>query len=318
LIAGSNKVPSLDISNYSITKRHAQAELIGHFLRFNHQLGTEDLTVGDFLGLPDLDSQEVVEVDSTQLSSYYGKLQLWLAGSEAKAYCRKSLSLLGSDITEQVILIGLLIETKEFAKNQVKDWNGQVKNLGEVIEEWKMVRDRSDDQSNKKADRLNRARNAILGELKKLRALKLHNLLAQASILPIYGFPIDVVQLLTQRNDTRQPWGSGGHRLQRDRRMALTEYAPGQDVVVDDRVHRSVAVVRPIDLLTRYYWVCDNCNVFVNRSIQSDIKKHLTNKSGQLECRVCGVEVKEGRLGVGRAYVIPRSFSTNWFLFLAL
>ena len=55
LIAGANKVPSLDISNYAISKRHAQAELIGHFLRFSHQLGTEDLTVGDFLGLPDLD-----------------------------------------------------------------------------------------------------------------------------------------------------------------------------------------------------------------------------------------------------------------------
>jgi len=312
LIAGSNKVPSLDISNYSIIKRHAQAELIGHFLRTNHQLGTEDLTVGDFLGLPDLNSQEAVEVDSEQLGSYYRKLHLWLGGNEAKAFCSKTLSLLGGSIAEQGILKGLLIETEEFAKNQVKDWNGQVKNLGEVIDEWKMVRDRNDDQSNKKADRLNKARNAILGELKKLRALKLHNVLAQASILPIYGFPIDVVQLLTQRNDTRQPWGSGGHRLQRDRRMALTEYAPGQDVVVDDRVHRSVAVVRPIDLPTRYYWVCDNCNVFVNSSIQSDIKKHLTNNSGQLECRVCGVEVKEGRLGVGRAYVIPRSFSTNW------
>ena len=102
----------------------------------------------------------------------------------------------------------------------------------------KEVRDRTDKQSNIDSERLSKVRAAIIGELKKIRALKLHDVLAQASILPIYGFPIDVVNLLTQRNDTRRIWGSGGHRLQRDRRMALTEYAPGQDVVVDDRVHR--------------------------------------------------------------------------------
>jgi ATP-dependent helicase YprA (DUF1998 family) len=311
LIAGSNKVPSLDIANYAISKRHAHAELIGHFLRFSHQLGTEDLTVGKFLGLPDLDRQEPVEVDSKQLSAYYAKMHLWLGGQEAKTYCKKILALLGSENSEQEILVALRKEAGRFAEEQVADWNGQARNYAEVFSEWKEVRDRTDKESTIKSDRLSKARTAIIGELKKIHALKLHDVLAQASILPIYGFPIDVVQLLTQRNDT---WvgGTGGHRLQRDRRMALTEYAPGQDVVVDDRVHRSVAVVRPIDLVTRYYWVCEKCNVFVNKSNQADIKKHLETPTGDLECRVCGTEVMEGKAGVGRAYVIPRSFSTNW------
>lgn len=311
LIAGSNKVPTLDIGNYSIAKRHAQAELIGHFLCYSHQLGTEDLTVGDFLGLPDLDHEEAAVVERELLEGYYGKLRLWLGGKDAKVFCKSILALLGCEISVQEILVGLREEVDRFADEQVADWNGQVKNLHEVVDEWKEVRDRTDKQSNIKSDRLSKARTAIIAELKKIRALKLHDVLAQASVLPIYGFPIDVVQLLTQRNDTRL-WGSGGHRLQRDRRLALTEYAPGQDVVVDDRVHRSVAVVRPIDLVTRYYWVCDNCNVYVSRSNQAEIKKHLENQSGELECRVCGVEVKEGKAGVGRAYVIPRSFSTNW------
>jgi ATP-dependent helicase YprA (DUF1998 family) len=311
LIAGSNKVPTLDIGNYSIAKRHAQAELIGHFLRFSHQLGTEDLTVGDFLGLPDLDREEAAVVEREKLKGYYGKLRLWLGGKDAKVFCESILTLLGSEISEQEILVGLREEVDRFADDQVADWNGQVENLHDIVTEWKDVRDRTDKQSNIKSERLNKARTSIISELKKIRALKLHDVLAQASILPIYGFPIDVVQLLTQRNDTRL-WGSGGHRLQRDRRLALTEYAPGQDVVVDDRVHRSVAVVRPVDLVTRYYWVCDNCNVYVSRSNQADIKKHLENQAGELECRVCGVEVKEGKAGVGRAYVIPRSFSTNW------
>lgn len=248
LIAGSNKVPTLDIGNYSIARRHAQAELIGHFLRYSHQLGTEDLAVGNFLGLPDLDHEEAAVVERELLEGYYGKLRLWLGGKDAKVFCKSILSLLGCDISEQEILVGLREEVDRFADDQVADWNGQVNNLHEVVTEWKEVRDRTDKQSNTKSDRLSKARTAIIAELKKIRMLKLHDVLAQASVLPIYGFPIDVVQLLTQRNDTRL-WGSGGHRLQRDRRLALTEYAPGQDVVVDDRVHRSVAVVRPIDLV---------------------------------------------------------------------
>jgi ATP-dependent helicase YprA (DUF1998 family) len=311
LIAGSNKVPTLDIGNYSIAKRHAQAELIGHFLRYSHQIGTEDLTVGDFLGLPDLDHEEAAVVERELLEGYYGKHRLWLGGKDANVFCKSLLALLGCEISEQEILVGLRVEVDRFADDQVADWNGQVQNLHEVVAEWKEIRDRTDKQSNIKSDRLSKARTAIIAELKKIRALKLHDVLAQASVLPIYGFPIDVVQLLTQRNDTRL-WGSGGHRLERDRRLALTEYAPGQDVVVDDRVHRSVAVVRPNDLVTRYYWVCDNCNVYVSRSNKAEIKKHLENQTGELECRVCGVEVKEGNAGVGRAYKIPRSFSTNW------
>ena len=309
LIAGSNKVPNLDIGNYSIAKRHVQAELIGYFLRSCHQVGTEDLTVGDFLGLPDLDSQ-ALEVEASDLGSYYGKLHLWLGGNEAQSYCKQILSLLGTEVSEQDILMGLVDETKRFAGDQVADWNSQVRNLDEVVSELKEVRDRLDKQSESKSERFTRARKAIIDEIKKIRSRRLHDVLAQASILPIYGFPIDVVQLLTQRNDTRL-WGSGGHRLQRDRRMALTEYAPGQEVVVDDRVHRSVAVLRPKDLETRYYWVCGKCNFFVDRISQSDIKSRLENEIGDLSCD-CGHEVNDSKNGVGRAYVVPRSFSTDW------
>jgi hypothetical protein len=107
LIAGSNKVPTLDIGNYSIAKRHAQAELIGHFLRYSHQLGTEDLTVGDFLGLPDLDHEEAAVVERELLEGYYGKLRLWLGGKDAKVFCKSILALLGCEISVQEILVGL-------------------------------------------------------------------------------------------------------------------------------------------------------------------------------------------------------------------
>jgi len=309
LIAGSNKVPSLDISNYTISKRHVQAELIGFFLR-SKQLGTEDLTVGDFLGLPD--AEEAVAVDIEQLAGYCSSLYLWLGGNEAQAYCRLVLTLLGAEVSCQQLLSDMSGEILGFAKNQALDWNSQFNTLKDILDESVELSSKRDKESLRRRDQLFRAEKGCIAELAKIRGASLHDLLAQATILPIYGFPIDVVQLLTQKNDTHL-WAGGGHRLQRDRRLALTEYAPGQEVVVDDRVHRSIAVVRPSDLKTRYYWVCSSCNAFVEKNRKEDIEEHLSNPDGELSCQVCGVEVKAGgRLGIGKAYIVPRKFSTDW------
>ena len=204
---------------------------------------------------------------------------MWLAGDTALLFCTEILDLLKHQHSENEILDRLRDDLDGFASNQIADWNAQVQNLCEVTAEWKELRDRTDKKSVDLARKRDKARFAIISELRKIRTIKLHDALAKASILPIYGFPIDVVQLLTQRND-QHLWGSGGHRLQRDRRLALTEYAPGQDVVVDDRVHRSVAVVRPCDLKKRYYWVCDNCSHFQTKETASEIESYLENDDG--------------------------------------
>src|SRR5581483_3755770 len=62
-----------------------------------------------------------------------------------------------------------------------------------------------------------------------------------AQLLPRYGFPIDVVSLYTDYPShalTSEP-------IQRDRSIALSEYAPGGEVVVDGYIHRSVGLFDP-------------------------------------------------------------------------
>ena len=310
LIAGSNKVPNLDISNFSIAKRHVQAELIGYFLRSCHQLGTEDLTVGEFIGLPDLDTQDPVVAETQKNSAYYGKLQLWLNGHKAREYCKQTLSLLMTEFSTTAILEDLQREMEIFAKDQEIDWNSLVSSIEDVMTRLKEIFFSPGKEAREESEKLSKARIGITAELKKIHSRKFHDLLAQASILPIYGFPVDVVQLFTQKNDTRQ-WGIGSHRLQRDRRLALSEYAPGQEIVVDDRVHKSVAVVRPSKLERQYYWVCDQCNDFVAKNTEDEIEKWLTNEAGDLCCRTCDVDVK-AKAAFGRPYIVPRAFSTDW------
>lgn len=81
--------------------------------------------------------------------------------------------------------------------------------------------------------------------------------------------------------------------------------------MVDDRVHKSVAVVRPSKLERQYYWVCDQCNDFVAKNTEDEIEKWLINEAGDLCCRTCDVDVK-AKAAFGRPYIVPRAFSTDW------
>jgi Lhr-like helicase len=71
------------------------------------------------------------------------------------------------------------------------------------------------------------------------RVQPLSQALAQAGLLPMFGFPTQVRLLYTER-----PEGSGDPKtLDRDAGIALSEFAPGAEVVKDKSVHIAVGVV---------------------------------------------------------------------------
>lgn len=62
--------------------------------------------------------------------------------------------------------------------------------------------------------------------------------LVRSNILPKYGFPVDTVELITSSspygNDNKNPV-----QLSRDLQMAISEYAPGSEIVADGRLYKS-------------------------------------------------------------------------------
>lgn len=63
--------------------------------------------------------------------------------------------------------------------------------------------------------------------------------LSRCRVLPKYGFPVDVINLMPDRQDA-----SGANvKLERDLKIGLYEYAPGQVVTADKRRYRSHSVV---------------------------------------------------------------------------
>lgn len=303
LINGKNQVPRLDPGNFEIQKRHIRAELLAEFLRTEYGRGAEKVIMADFLGLPSTFSP----MSQVAAESILLKFTEWLHGQQAVTCTQQWLGRLNSQQSVGFVIQQFEADLQVFKDEQLKDWNG----LSDLLHNLKQaVRDAEDANDSKKQKALEYKRDRIREELEKIQKRQLHEELAKASILPIYGFPIDVVQLLTR--DSKQFFqGQGKHRLQRDRRLALGEYAPGQEVVVDDRVHTSVGVLRPDDLPNRFYWVCQSCNFFMAASTDTELLNRLGIADGDPKCPICQAKPSASEQKP-RLYKIPKAFTTDW------
>ena len=289
LIAGANQIPQIDASNWQIQQRHIRAELLAEFLRIKLGTGAEKISVAIFLGL---DVENFSPETSTE--STITQLQEWLQADSAREKATFWLKRLSSKADALELIQEFTEALLNFEKAQLADWHDLAELLVDINQEIKIEKNR---KIRRKSER---RRDAIENELEKIAKRRLHDELVKAAILPIYGFPVNVVRLLTgESNESKS--SQGKHRLERDRRLALGEYAPGQEIVVDNRVFSSVGILRPQELEQKYYWVCKQCNHF-EKSQQKDIVE---------ECPVCGYEPST-RAKEMKLYKIPKAFTTDW------
>lgn len=110
--------------------------------------------------------------------------------------------------------------------------------------------------------------------------------LAQRSVLPKYGFPVDVVSLRLTENSTVE--------LSRDLSMAIVDFAPGAEVVADKRIWRSVGIEKPpgMEFIIRRWRVCGRCG---------SLRTWLADQADRDECEVCG----SGELHRAGTYMHP-------------
>lgn len=304
LINGKNQVPRLDPQNFTIQKRHIRAELLAQFLIHHRGQGAEKIDLAEFLGLSD-DFEEMNEPPPHALvQEFLG----WLQTPEAQDFTQECLSLLDSENenTAKAIAEDFGQALNQFIQEQLNDWNGLV----EVLNATESAKEDLPRTERGEKRKLQRNCERLEDRLAQFQKERLHDKLAQASVLPIYGFPIDVVQLYTRDSGKDQYNYNGKHRLMRDRRLALGEYAPGQEVVVDDRVHRSVGVFNAKDLPTRYYWVCGACNYFHEATTQEEIIQTLGGK-GNEQCPLCQ-SPPHGTFKTPKPYKVPKAFMTDW------
>ncbi|MBI5666251.1 MAG: DUF1998 domain-containing protein [Nitrospirae bacterium] len=130
----------------------------------------------------------------------------------------------------------------------------------------------------------------ILGTIKTIKDRPIIEYLSSKNVLPKYGFPVDVVELELNHHGIE----ATGLDLQRDLRIALSEYAPSSQVVAGGRLWTSYGLKRlPKREWKKYiYAVCGNkkCNTYQRRLLgaetdddENDFRKQLcTNCSRPL------------------------------------
>jgi len=116
--------------------------------------------------------------------------------------------------------------------------------------------------------------------------------LASRNILPKYGFPTDVVPLRTDHIDRT---AARELELERDLAMAISEYAPGSELVAGGLLWRGGGIYRlpGKEWPSRHYAVCPQCGRFV-----SEITPLAEN------CPTCCSGLHHGR-GPRGEYIIP-------------
>ena len=81
--------------------------------------------------------------------------------------------------------------------------------------------------------------------------------LSKYSIIPKYGFPVDVVNLDVYENGFKQQ----DKDLSRDLRIAISEYAPDSEVIVDGKKYTSryINLPKQSEFVKHYFEICPHC-----------------------------------------------------------
>ncbi len=281
IISGEVAVPYLGIDNEIIAERHRNAILLAHFLRWLKAEGQQDLESCAAFFDPDhvggRHISRIAEWRENSAAQLEGVLAQFAAANPGIPHGSPAGSLQS------------FIHRLDRRRADFERWLEQYK---ELRDKFTSISDSGSSDSNDAETMRRRYR----GFIDLLQEEKIINFLCREGVLPSYSFPIDQISLRLPSGTDNDP--SRRLRLDRDKRIAITEYAPGAEVVADKRVWKSVG----LDLrgqLNRYaYRICGVCNNLI------------TAERGGLPtapCQVCGNSSSGGDL----EYIDPDGFTTD-------
>jgi DEAD/DEAH box helicase domain-containing protein len=287
------RAPLVKLDSNRIVQRHVNALLLARwFAEANGQL--TKTKSGDFFGCPgDLSSPASAEAPVILFAR-------WLADPTTELQTRTPIGgLVSGTILERR---GDLLEVARIAFAEAHDAYSKT---------WAALRDQARDVSPEAVSSLEKRVRRMCGE-------PLLKELANRSLLPGHGFPNSVVPFINDCAETRDR-DQGSHNADDDRRndrrydypsrnadVAIREYAPGAEVVIDGLVWTSAGVTlnwqRPATDLDarevqslRSFWRCESC------------KTAGAGHSAPSSCIQCG----EGGLLV-RRFLEPAGFRVAW------
>lgn len=226
-------VPKVALDSSVIVRRHVNAYLLAHFLTTTFKKDNLILSkAGEFF-----------------LSDYeYTKSDLfnrWLAEDALNQQTLASglKNLIRGTALESLSEVSIIQSAREQLADVTEHWNGRYEAIAQLLEE-SDVRVELDDSGNKIKDS---AYKRLENQLEGMKKEYLLSVLANRGFLPGYGFPTNVVELITNnknedRKKSRKSDWSNPDYPSRSLDVAIREYEPGKDVVLNGAVYRSAGL----------------------------------------------------------------------------
>lgn len=271
MIKGTITPPVFKTDNEKICIRHVYASALSFFWKKYPQYFS--------------DAHAMMEVDGKKKSGFAAfKEYLLSKPSDLKKYLKLCLP--------QSLIKQFKIETFGWVRWLFDAPNVNYPNFNRVFEMYNS--EISTLQTEKeKADAAGNKSDYITYQIKNYRNEKVISFLSKNSILPKYGFPVDTVQLrITDKNDS-----AAGLDLSRDLSMAISEYAPGCQIVANGRLITSRYIRKiPHEHWKMYDYIkCEDCQT-LNMDIHTEYGSQLK------ECRQCGAILRENQR---KTFLIP-------------
>ncbi|GAB3559045.1 ATP-dependent helicase YprA (DUF1998 family)/rubrerythrin [Actinopolyspora lacussalsi] len=239
MIAGETRPPVVPLENARIDRRHAHSVALAAFFRaMKQRYGESWRTAGEFFLPPDPTPPDFV-LPVARLSEFLRPVPDPVRASMDEILPESVHRELGVATDSWVAELERLLESTR--QELVQDVTAFEERREEAVRQ----------QNYRAAEQYKKV-------LETLRKRPLINFLATHNVLPKYGFPVDTVEL---RTDHAKGGRNPGLELTRDLSMAISEYAPGSEVIAGGRRWTSGGVYRlpGRDLVSRYYAVCEAC-----------------------------------------------------------
>ncbi|MFV2072723.1 MAG: DEAD/DEAH box helicase [Thermoanaerobaculales bacterium] len=272
MVKGSIRPPVIRLSNPKIVRRHVHAEALAEFFRAKPELFREDRIESVFdpgTNVPD-DILHFLRERPTRLKDRLSR------------------------VVPPDLHAGIGIEEWAWLDREDPNEESFASRLfvagGDVRRDWAILAD-AEAAASERGN--HRAADVFQRQLKTLRRRSLLGLLGTYGLIPKYGFPTEVVELKV-RSSSRE---ASQIELTRDMKLALTEFAPENQVIARSKVWTSAGIVMPVGdrkLHEFMYWHCERCKFFsAERTVAASLEEPPT--------RVCHCENEAAR----HLYVFP-------------
>ena len=245
MISGIIEPPKFNINNKKIIKRHLMSASLGFFFR--------------------------------KYPEYYKSLDEFIfhdGVTEFYNYMAEKPEDLRNYIDNKVLDENTYNEYKNFG--WLNEFNGTDEKLDYMVETVKNINkeyDEAKEDALKNEDYISMSRFQNYEEA--LKKEKVLNALSNYCVIPKYGFPVDVVGLEVYENGVL----NNTLNLTRDLKMAIAEYAPDSEVIVDKKKYTSkyITLSKTKEMVRNYYKECPICHK-MNTSY---------NKNALYTCKYC-------------------------------